>query len=266
MGLTFCESTVVCLSVVDLILGSFFLFAGLWILLDWEITELWVWLPFVVIGGLLIFTTFLSFCGACANKCCSCCLKISSPLVLVICLLECALGLAILFAWSHVEKVLDRLEDRIDNSTTGSNAGNDLVDDYEAAPAAGSHLSPKIVDKMKEDHTYIAYVLFGLSFLQLVRLLAAWCVNRDQRATVGRGNAQTWLYDDDGDKLSGARQVHDGLREKYADRAARSEEARSRLSDQQEPLLSGSRTSASSFQRNTQTQIIDLTPSKCTIM
>ena len=51
-----------------------------------------------------------------------------------------ALGLAILFAWSHVEKVLDRLEDRIDNSTTGSNAGNDLVDDYEAAPAAGSHL------------------------------------------------------------------------------------------------------------------------------
>lgn len=53
------RQTVVCLSVVDLILGSFFLFVGLWILLDWKINELWVWLPFVTIGGLLIFTTFL---------------------------------------------------------------------------------------------------------------------------------------------------------------------------------------------------------------
>ena len=47
------------MSVVDLILGSFFLFVGLWILLDWEVEEVFVWLPFVIIGGLLIFTTFL---------------------------------------------------------------------------------------------------------------------------------------------------------------------------------------------------------------
>lgn len=51
--------TVVCLSLVDLILGGFFLFVGLWILLDWRITSLWAWLPFVIIGGLLMFTTFL---------------------------------------------------------------------------------------------------------------------------------------------------------------------------------------------------------------
>ena len=53
---------VVCLSFVDLVLGAFFLFSGLWILLDWKIHELWVWLPFVIIGGLLMFTTFLR-CG-----------------------------------------------------------------------------------------------------------------------------------------------------------------------------------------------------------
>ena len=57
-----CLQTVVCLSVVDLLLGGFFLFTGLWILLDWKVDELYVWLPFVVIGGLLSFTTFLR-CG-----------------------------------------------------------------------------------------------------------------------------------------------------------------------------------------------------------
>eukprot|EP01043_Picozoa_sp_COSAG02_P000649 COSAG02_NODE_12_length_58022_cov_242.077379_32_plen_159_part_00 len=67
MGLSFCQSMVVCLSVLDLVLGGFFLFAGLWINLDWKITEWWVWLPFVTIGGLLIFTTFLRY--VCAPLC-----------------------------------------------------------------------------------------------------------------------------------------------------------------------------------------------------
>lgn len=44
---------------MDLILGAFFLFIGLWILLDWKIQSIMAWLPFVVIGGLLLFTTFL---------------------------------------------------------------------------------------------------------------------------------------------------------------------------------------------------------------
>lgn len=282
MGLTCCQSMVVGLSVVDLVLGSFFLFAGLWILLDWEITELWVWLPFVVIGGLLIFTTFLSFCGACANKCCSCCLKVSSPLVLVICVLECAMGLAILFAWTYVEdhylKPFDKKIDPNQNGT-GSGDGNDLIAEEAAGYSVGEeahHIDPhnakEVEGKVKADHKIIAYVLFVLSFLQLVRLLAGWCVNRGKRSHHARGNAQTWLYDDDGDKyrsIEETAQVHDDLRAKYADRAARSSEARGRLSDQQESLLpgaAGSRTTASKFQRNTQTQIIDLTPSKCAIM
>lgn len=49
----------VLLSFLDLILGAFFMFTGLWILLDWKLTDIFAWLPFVIIGGLLIFTTFL---------------------------------------------------------------------------------------------------------------------------------------------------------------------------------------------------------------
>ena len=63
--------------------------------------------------------------------------------------------------------------------------------------------------------------------------------------------------------------VHDDLRGKYADRAARDSEARGRRGEQKESLLpraERARTTASDFQRNTQTEIIDLTPSKCAIM
>jgi hypothetical protein len=58
---------------------------------------------------------------------------------------------------------------------------------------------PAVEQKVKDDHKIIAYVLFVLSFLQLVRLLAGWCVNKGKRSHLSRGNAQTWLYDDDGD-------------------------------------------------------------------
>ena len=100
------------LSFLDLILGGVFIAIGLIVLLDWQITDIVAWLPFVVVGGLLVFTTFLrsaarpqpctrcaagaltralvcSVCGACAAKCCTCCIKVSVPLVLLICLLEC---------------------------------------------------------------------------------------------------------------------------------------------------------------------------------
>ena len=106
--------TIVFLSFLDLILGGVFIAIGLIVLLDWQITDIVAWLPFVVVGGLLVFTTFLrsaarpqpctrrrcaagaltralvcSVCGACAAKCCTCCIKVSVPLVLLICLLEC---------------------------------------------------------------------------------------------------------------------------------------------------------------------------------
>eukprot|EP01043_Picozoa_sp_COSAG02_P000646 COSAG02_NODE_12_length_58022_cov_242.077379_29_plen_86_part_00 len=62
------------------------------------------------------------------------------------------------------------------------------------------HDAQAVEEKVKADHKIIAYVLFVLSFLQLVRLLAGWCVNKGKRSRHARGNAQTWLYDDDGDK------------------------------------------------------------------
>ena len=37
-----------------------------------------------------------SFCGTCANRCCGCCLKMSSPLVILICLMECGTDAALL--------------------------------------------------------------------------------------------------------------------------------------------------------------------------
>ena len=102
------------LSFLDLILGGVFIAIGLIVLLDWQITDIVAWLPFVVVGGLLVFPAFLrsaarpqpctrrglrcgsphacavcSVCGACAAKCCTCCIKVSVPLVLLICLLEC---------------------------------------------------------------------------------------------------------------------------------------------------------------------------------
>lgn len=62
------------------------------------------------------------------------------------------------------------------------------------------HSVREVQQEVKHDHVIIAYVLFVLSFLQLVRLFAGWCVNRGKRSHHARGNAQTWLYDDDGDK------------------------------------------------------------------
>ena len=47
------------LSFLDLILGGVFIAIGLIVLLDWQITDIVAWLPFVVVGGLLVFTTFL---------------------------------------------------------------------------------------------------------------------------------------------------------------------------------------------------------------
>ena len=119
-----------------------------------------------------------SFCGACANRFCSCCLKISSPLVLVICLMECgarhtlanpqaasavpvpvasssltpmhtrgaALGLAILFDWTAVDTYLDKIDSEINK--TGSEAGNDLVAEEEQAyPVRAKNLSVSIAAK-----------------------------------------------------------------------------------------------------------------------
>jgi len=51
--------TIVFLSFLDLILGGVFIAIGLIVLLDWQITDIVAWLPFVVVGGLLVFTTFL---------------------------------------------------------------------------------------------------------------------------------------------------------------------------------------------------------------
>ena len=63
------------------------------------------------------------------------------------------------------------------------------------------HSISKVRQQVKDDHTIIAYVLFVLSFLQLVRLQAGWCVNRRKRSHHRRGNAQSWLYaGDDSDK------------------------------------------------------------------
>lgn len=62
------------------------------------------------------------------------------------------------------------------------------------------HDASAVKGKVKEYHQIIAYVLFGLSCLQLVRLLAAWCVNKRKRSQYGKGNAQSWLYDDSTDK------------------------------------------------------------------
>ena len=178
-----------------------------------------------------------------------------------------------------------------------------------------------VKNEVKDGHVYIAYVLFGLSFLQLVRLLAGWCVNRGQRQQHDNAHAQSWLYDDDdgerhrtvegGERAhplppipiqlissnpclqllqqpsrslwaadashlsllsrflcvcTVAARVHDDLREKYADRAAREADARRRGADNQESLLPGggaSRTTASRFQRDTQTQVRVLVCADC---
>lgn len=73
------------------------------------------------------------------------------------------------------------------------------------------HSAKEVEGKVKADHKIIAYVLFVLSFLQLVRLLAGWCVNRGKRSHHARGNAQTWLYDDDGDKYRSIEESKDFL-------------------------------------------------------
>lgn len=62
----------------------------------------------------------------------------------------------------------------------------------------------EIEQDVKDFHVIIAYVLFGLSFLQVVRLFAGACVNRSKREESRRGNPQAWLYGDPEGRQEGA--------------------------------------------------------------
>ena len=65
------------LSFLDLILGGVFIAIGLIVLLDWQIADIVAWLPFVVVGGLLVFTTFLR--SVTHPQPCTCRLRCGSP-------------------------------------------------------------------------------------------------------------------------------------------------------------------------------------------
>lgn len=61
--------------------------------------------PILAVGVVLILTGLMSWCGA-ANQSCSCCLSLSSYLLIVLALAELALGIAIFTQGTTIDKFL----------------------------------------------------------------------------------------------------------------------------------------------------------------
>ena len=60
------KMTYISLPLLDFVIGAVIAFVGLWLFLDWEL-KLYVWLPFVIVGGLLILAAVLG--SACTIIC-----------------------------------------------------------------------------------------------------------------------------------------------------------------------------------------------------
>ena len=63
------KMTYISLTLLDFVIGAVIAFVGLWLFLDWEL-KIYVWLPFVIVGGLLILAAVLG--SACTIICPTC--------------------------------------------------------------------------------------------------------------------------------------------------------------------------------------------------
>ena len=124
---------------------------------------------------------------------CGCFLGLSSFLGALVLLLELVLAILTLFARAKVlqmlcEKVVCKNKKQADckwDPPVGSDDGHCKSDDglFEAG-SSGGHSGSETVDQILKDYQdyskIIAYVLFGLAFLQLVRFLMGRYVSEDE--------------------------------------------------------------------------------------
>ena len=63
------KMTYISLTLLDFVIGAVIAFVGLWLFLDWEV-KIILWLPFVIVGGLLILAAVLgSACTIISPNC-----------------------------------------------------------------------------------------------------------------------------------------------------------------------------------------------------
>ncbi|CAI5707404.1 unnamed protein product [Peronospora effusa] len=91
---------------VDLVCGVALIVYSLYIGLHGYAPE-WLYMPIVVVGGLLLLSVLMSWCGA-SNQSCSICLSSSSYLLILLSLAELTLGVVILTQGSSIDRFLQQ--------------------------------------------------------------------------------------------------------------------------------------------------------------
>ncbi|CAI5744511.1 unnamed protein product [Peronospora destructor] len=91
---------------VDLVCGMALIVYSLCIGLNGYAPE-WLYMPILVVGGLLFLSVLMSWCGA-SNRSCSICLSCSSYLLILLSLAELALGVVIFTQGSSIDRFLQQ--------------------------------------------------------------------------------------------------------------------------------------------------------------
>lgn len=252
--------TYIVLSLLDLLIGALLVVVGLLMELSWDI-DLLLSLPFVVLGGSVLATGMLSTCGVCVRTYCSCCVSIAVPLVFFVCGLELLLG--ILMFTRVPEDTFTKLDDALGHCS-GSETGL-LVDESIEGLFAQQNSSDcqnqerKMAKQLFDDlHSYqkpFGYSLIVLAVLQFIRFYGGQQVRRIDRSRMRVNHPQEWLEasDEDYQSHTEARYRHFSIEEKWKER--RSADI---SKDRNKPLLGGD-------SNGRETEIIDITPTKCTV-
>eukprot|EP01051_Picozoa_sp_SAG22_P008383 SAG22_NODE_635_length_8370_cov_33.081127_12_plen_155_part_00 len=140
------------LNFIDMAVGVTLVFFGLMVFFKWNLrTEIYLWLPLFVVGGLLLFmagsSTFgLDCCGGC-----HCCVRLSEVIGAVLAVAELTLAVIIFGFKSTEERILaSHSVRRFQNVTI-------------------SHLAPASEKSFADYDTTIGIVLFVLVGLQVLR-------------------------------------------------------------------------------------------------
>jgi|EP01047_Picozoa_sp_COSAG01_P042708 hypothetical protein len=173
-----CKGTYVLLTLLDFLIGAVVTFLGLYPVLAWHGFPILDAVPFLAVGGLLILGAFLSSCGVCVRRHCGCCVTMSTPIVVLICVAEITLG--ILLFTKVPEKTLNTVKNAVNKDCDTSESGlfaDELLE--QAGDCDKSHQTTNdLIDRVKDGQKYIAYVMFGLAVLQLIRVYAGRVVRR----------------------------------------------------------------------------------------
>ena len=95
------------LNFIDLAVGIVLLFFGLLVLFKWDLrTEIYLWLPLFVVGGLLVFMVATSTFGMDCCGGCHCCVRLSEVIGVVLALAEVCLAIIIFGFKSTEERIL----------------------------------------------------------------------------------------------------------------------------------------------------------------